>query len=66
MSTTTTEPTLHQALEAVGWRSEPRPDGGSGRLVFDDAGQLVSTDPSGAMTAGAVWRALRERGLVLP
>jgi len=60
---TTVEPTLHQALAAVGWRSEPLPPGSisQGRFVFDETGESL-----GAMTAGEVWKMLRERGLVLP
>lgn len=71
---TATEPTLHQALAAVGWRSEPAPEGpGHGRLVYDADGLLVGAlDQDGTpmapgpMTAGLAWAVLRSRGLVLP
>ena len=52
------EPTLHEALAAVGWSSAPTAHPPGCRMVFDADGAVV-----GSMTASATWAILRDRGL---
>ena len=57
------EPTLHEALAAIGWssRAATELDGlrMNCRLVFDATGAEV-----GWLSAGETWEMLRERGLI--
>ena len=51
--------TLHEALAAIGWRSERGHENAPGRVVYTVSGECL-----GQITAGDVWALLRSRGLM--
>jgi hypothetical protein len=59
MATSKDGPTLHEALAAIGWRSEKGHENANGRVVYTASGECL-----GQVTAGDVWDLLRERGLM--